>query len=81
MYLGTIADYLSFEKGRILTNCCRARPFVSVISILLNGFDYARESQVQVVLRETFVTYPRLTVHLAVRERILIPADVKLNVL
>ena len=80
-YLGTQADYPWFEKGRILTNCSGVRPFASVISILLNGFDYARESQLQVVLREIYATYPRLTVHLAVREKMIIPEEVKLNVL
>ena len=80
-YLGTKADYPWFEKGRVLTNCTDVRPFASVISILLNGFDYASESQLQVVLREIYATYPRLTVHLAVREKIMIPEEVKLNVL
>ena len=80
-YLGTKADYPWFEKGRILTNCSDVEPFESVLSILLNGFDYASESQLQVVLREIYATYPRLTVHLAVREKMIIPEEVKLNVL
>ena len=80
-YLGTKADYPWFEKGRILTNCSDVRPFASVISIMLNGFDYTTESQIQVVLRDIYATYPGLTVHLAVREKIMIPEEVKLNVL
>ncbi|KAI0228259.1 hypothetical protein LSAT2_021263 [Lamellibrachia satsuma] len=80
-YLGTIADYPWFEKGRVLTNCTNARPFPRVISILLNGFDYADERQIFVVLREIYATYPLLTVHLAVHENIVIPEEVTLNVL
>ena len=80
-YLGTSADYPCFEKGRVLTNCTNAPPFPTVISILLNGFDYVDKRQILVVLREIYATYPRLTVHLAVREKIVIPEEVKLNVL
>ena len=80
-YLGTKFDYPWFEKNRVVTNCTNAPPFPAVISILLNGFDYADKNQILVVLREIYATYPRLTVHLAVREKIVIPEEVKLNVL
>ena len=79
-YLGTYADYPWFEKGRVLTNCTNAPPFPSVLSILLNGFDYSDQSEIVVVLREIYATYPRLTVHLAVAEKVVIPDEVKLDV-
>ena len=80
-YLGQSVDYSWFEKGHVLTNCTNALLLPSVISILLNGFDYADERQVIVVLGEIYATYPRLTVHLAVRDKIVLPEDVKLDVL
>ena len=79
-YLGTNVDCPWFEKGRILTNCTNAPPFPSVLSILLNSFDYSDQSQIVVVLREIYATYPRLTVHLAVAEKVVIPEEVKLDV-
>ena len=79
-YLGTSADYPWFEKGRVLTNCTNAPPFPSVISILLNGFDYVDDSQIVLVLREIYATYPRLTVHLAVAKKVVIPEEVKLDI-
>ena len=79
-YLGTNIDYPWFEKARVLTNCTNAPPFPSILSILLNGFDYSDQSQLVVILREIYATYPRLTVHLAVAEKIVIPEEVKLDV-
>ena len=79
-YLGTNVDYPWFEKGRVLTNCTNAPPFPSVLSILLNGFDYSDQSEIVVVLREIYATYPRLTVHLGVAEKVVIPDEVKLDV-
>ena len=79
-YLGTNVDYPWFEKGRVLTNCTNAPPFPSVLSVLLNGFDYSDQSEIVVVLREIYATYPRLTVHLAVAEKVVIPDEVKLDV-
>ena len=79
-YIGTNADYPWFEKGRVLTNCTKAPPFQTILSILLNGRDYPDQSKIILVLREIYATYPRLTVHLAVAEKLLIPEDVKVVV-
>ena len=79
-YLG-INDYQSSEKRSAMANCSNVPTFSSVLSILINGFDYKTVSQIHIVLRDIYVAYPKLTVHLAVQERIVIPVDAKLNVI
>ena len=79
-YLG-IDDYQSSEKRPTMANCSNVPTFSSVLSILINGFDYKTVSQIHIVLRDIYVAYPKLTVHLAVQEQIVIPVDAKLNVI
>ena len=79
-YLG-IDDYQPSEKRPTMANCSNVPPFSSVLSILINGFDYKTVRQIHVVLHDIYVAYPKLTVHLAVQERILLPMDAKLNVI
>ena len=79
-YLGTVADYPWFEKGRVLTNCTNVPPFQSVISILLNGHEYADDEDIVGVLREIYATYPRLTVIMCVPRNISVPLDLRMRV-
>ena len=79
-YLGTSADYPWFDKGRVLTNCTDAPPFESVITILLNGHEFANDKEIVGVLREIYATYPRLIVIVCVRRDIIIPRDMAMRV-
>ena len=73
--------YMALSKEHVLTNCTNSRPFEDVLSILLNGFDYDETNQVTVVLREINAIYPRLTVHLALGKRLVVPSDVTVDVI
>ena len=73
--------YLGPDKGHVMSNCTNVRRFESVVSILLNGFDYDDPRQVIVLLRDIDAAYPRLTVHLAVREKLSIPSDLMMNLI
>ena len=79
-YLG-IDDYQPSAKRPAMANCSKIPPLSSVLSILINGFDYTTLRQIHVVLRDINVAYPKLTVHLAVQERILFPVDAKINII
>ena len=74
-------SYPTQEKNRVLADCKNVRPFPDVLSILLNGFDYASADAILVVLREVYASYPKLTVHVAVHEKLTIPSDLTLTVL
>ena len=77
----TNPDYSWFTKRHVLTDCTNGRPFQTVVSILLNGFDYTDENQIILILRDIYDAYPHLTVHLAVPEKIVIPVGLNLNIL
>ena len=79
-YLG-IYGYQSSAKRPAMANCSKVLPFSNVLSIIINGFDYTTVHQIHVVLRDINVAYPKLTVHLAVQKRIMIPVDAKLNII
>ena len=74
-------SYPTQENNRVLVDCKNARPFPDVLYVLLNGFDYANADAILAVLREIYASYPKLTVHVAVHEKLTIPNDLTLNVL
>ena len=74
-------SYPTQEKNRVLADCKNARAFPDVLSILLNGFDYANADAILVVLREVYSSYPKLTVHVALQKKLTIPSDLTLTVL
>jgi len=78
-YLGTAADYPWFEKGRVLTKCPDTPLFQSVISILLNGHEFANDKEIVGVLREIHAIYPGLTVIVCVRRHVIIPLDLRMR--
>ena len=68
-------SYPTQENNRVLVDCKNARPFPDVLYVLLNGFDYANADAILAVLREIYASYPKLTVHVAVHEKLTIPND------
>ena len=73
--------YLGPGKGHVASKCTNVRQFESVLSILLNGFDYGDPRQIIVLLRDIDAVYPRLTVHLAVREKLIISSDLMITLI
>ena len=72
-YLGNKYNYPYYEKNRPLQNCTNARSFRTVLSVLLNGFDYDSDVDVLNLLEDISYAYPSLTVHVAVPRLLQLP--------
>ena len=79
-YLGTMYNYPYHETNRPLQNCTNARAFHTVLSVLLNGFDYDSDVDVLKLLEDIAYAYPSLTVHVAVPRLMQVPTTLDLDV-